>query len=103
MGIAELKARQEGRKRAGLRQTYPQHAGRVRGAASRTPLPVLAVCVHGGTDADILEHCWSCGGGGRHVRECEVHGRCTHEPVNPAVMNCWRCQGEGLGFAPVSV
>ncbi len=64
-------------------------------------LPMALPCVHGGTDADILERCPKCNGGGKHVRECEVHGKCTWEPLsppNPAVMNCQKCRREGLGF-----
>jgi hypothetical protein len=57
--------------------------------------------MHGGTDADIIERCPTCNGGGRHVRECEIHERCTLDPVNPKVMNCKKCRAEGLGYEPV--
>ena len=38
----------------------------------------------------MIEWCTSCGGQtakgeGRHVRDCDVHDRCTRDPVNPQV------------------
>lgn len=69
-------------------------------AGARLPLPALAQCVHGGTDADIIERCSGCAAGSRHVRECAVHGTCTHELVSPAVMDCARCRRENLGYEP---
>lgn len=70
-------------------------------AGSRRPSGSPAPpCSHGGTDADIVERCPTCNGGARHVRECEVHDRCTWEPVNPSVMDCAKCRREGLGYTP---
>lgn len=57
--------------------------------APARPLPVLPPCVHEG---DVLEACQTCGPqGGRHVRECDLHGRCTREPVGPTVRACRAC------------
>lgn len=103
MSLAHIIERTAARKAAGLSGVYPQHAGRAaaRPKARSVALPVVVPpCVHGGTDADIVERCPTCGGGARHVRECEVHGRCTREAVNPAVMDCTRCRRDGLGYTP---
>ena len=96
MGAKELKERKARDKAAGISRTYPEHAD---GPQLARALPVLP-CAHGGTDADIVERCPSCSGGGRHVRECAVHGTCTRDPVNPAVMDCGRCRRERLGYTP---
>ncbi len=101
MSFQSILARKAVNKSAGVSRTYPQHRNRAaKKPVARTALPVIAPCVHGGTDADIIERCPSCNGGARHVRECEVHGRCTLEPVSPSVMDCARCRREGLGYAP---
>lgn len=104
MGIEDLRREKAARKAAGTSGVYPQHAGKAAArpkASGAVALPVVVPpCVHGGTDADIVERCPTCGGGARHVRECEVHGRCTREPVNPAVMDCARCRRDGLGYTP---
>lgn len=101
MSFDSIVARCSRERAAGIRRVYPQHNQATRAATLRTTLPMLE-CQHGGTDADILERCPSCSGGGRHVRECALHGTCTHEPVNPAVMDCRKCRAEGLGYAPVT-
>lgn len=98
MSFEEVRARNAAEKAAGIKRVY-SHGGRAKIGTARTALPVLADCIHGGTDADIVERCPSCSGGGKHVRECAVHEKCTWEPVNPAVMDCRRCRREGLGFA----
>lgn len=70
---------------------------------SRRPLvllPPIAACKNGGTDADVMERCEGCRAGSKHVRECTVHERCTHERVGNEVMDCRRCQLEGLGYEP---
>lgn len=79
---------------------YPVGASKV--STPSTTLRSLSVvpCKHGGTDKDIIERCPLCQDGTRHVRECEVHGRCTHLHVSPKVMDCLRCQREHLGFEP---
>jgi hypothetical protein len=89
--------------RVSVKRSGAVGAGRGAKAPSPRPLPALPTCVHGGTDADIIERCPSCGGGSKHVRECEVHGTCTWEPVNPAVMSCRKCRSENLGFEPDGV
>ena len=46
-------------------------------------------CVHEGA---VLEWCQKCGPKeGRHVRDCDLHDRCTRLPVGPAVRSCARC------------
>jgi len=46
-------------------------------------------CTHEGA---VLEWCTSCGTrDGRHVRDCDLHDRCTREPVGPAVRACTFC------------
>lgn len=55
----------------------------------RVPLAAWTPCVHEG---DILEACQTCGPKGhRHVRECDLHGRCTREAVGPRVRACRDC------------
>ncbi len=72
--------------------------------------PLTLACIHGGTDADIIdaERCRSCGGGSRHVRKCSVHrepplrdGVCTLVESDPAIMSCEECREDGLGYSPV--
>ncbi len=103
MSFQSILARKAANKSAGVSRTYPQHRTRAaKTPTTRTVLPVLAPCVHGGTDADIIERCPTCNGGARHVRECEIHGRCTHAPVNPSVMDCARCRADDLGYLPTN-
>lgn len=53
--------------------------------AARRPLS----CVHEGA---VLEWCQTCGpNGGRHVRDCALHDRCTREFVSDRVRSCDRC------------
>ncbi len=100
MGIAEARARNARERAAGVVHVHADAPAR---PPAPVPLPVLAPCAHGGTDADIVERCPTCGnGGGRHVRECEVYGKVIWEPqpdMRPA-MTCRQCQTEGLGYAP---
>jgi cephalosporin hydroxylase len=104
MGIKERQARTAALKAAGLIPVLMAQATAApapKAARVRKPLPVID-CRHGGTDADIIERCTNCNGAGKHVRECDVHERCTWEPVNPGVMNCRKCRTEGLGYEPVA-
>ena len=104
MSLADIRARNEALRAAGkLPGAIGTNSAPVRiSAPPRHALFVLAPCAHGGTDADIVERCPSCGSSGaKHVRECEIHSRATWEPVNPDVMDCGRCRREGLGYAPV--
>jgi hypothetical protein len=53
----------------------------------RRPLP----CVHEGA---VLEYCKTCNGSraeGRHVRDCDLHEKCTRGYVSHAVKWCGRC------------
>ena len=97
MPLADIRARLAREKAAGVVHTYSHAAParRVGAAPGPVSLPVLAPCAHGGTDADIVERCPSCNGGGRHVRECEVHERCTWDEVGGKVMSCAKCRREG--------
>lgn len=55
------------------------------------PGPRALPCVHEG---NVLELCHTCGGRqaeGRHVRECEVHGRCTRLPNRAGLASCATC------------
>lgn len=101
MPLKDIQERTKARKEAGLNQTYqhprPTSPDAVNKSA-KVPLPQLRECANGGTDDDIIERCHTCGAAGRHTRECEVHKVCTHEPVNPGVMDCRTCQAEGKGF-----
>lgn len=48
-------------------------------------------CIHEGP---VLEFCQTCQGAkaeGRHVRDCEIHERCTRDVVSPNVAACARC------------
>jgi uncharacterized protein with PIN domain len=93
--LKDIRERTAARKKAGANQTYPQHAGKAK--PGRAALPVLAPCQHEG---NVLERCHTCRGEAKHVRECEVHGKATYKRVSDKVMNCERCQREGLGFEP---
>jgi hypothetical protein len=98
MSLKDIKARTAARKATGVNQTYPEHAGKAKHAGAkpkRVALPVLAPCAHEG---NVLERCHTCSGEAKHVRECEVHGKTTYRHVSDKVMNCERCQREGLGF-----
>lgn len=49
------------------------------------PLP----CAHEGA---VVEWCTACGPReGRHVRDCDLHDRCTRQPVGPHVRACAAC------------
>lgn len=54
--------------------------------------PVIPlVCLHEGA---VLEWCSSCRGGkaeSRHVRDCDIHGKCTRESVSSLVQSCDKC------------
>ncbi len=112
MPLDDIRKRTAERLAAGANQTYPRHRGKAKAVvrelvarAHRRPLvllPPIAACKHGGSAADIMERCDGCAGGAKHGRECEVHTKCTHESVNPAVMDCRKCQLEGLGFEPAT-
>jgi uncharacterized protein with PIN domain len=96
--LKRIRERTAARRKAGANQTYPQHAGKASAAKpKRAALPLLAPCKHEG---NVLERCHTCQGEAKHVRECDVHGTCTHRRVSDKVMNCERCQREGLGFEP---
>jgi hypothetical protein len=57
---------------------------------ARVALPDWHPCVHEG---DVLEACQSCGPkGNRHVRECDLFGRCTRDVVRTGVPACRACQ-----------
>lgn len=45
-------------------------------------------------ELDIIERCTQCGAAGErnHVRECEVHDRCTRGPNNGTVAACSSCR-----------
>lgn len=108
--LDEIRERTRARKAAGLNQSYPHHAGRAVTLvpSGRTPLPALAECRHGGTDADVMERCEGCAAGALHVRECLADhgpnyepGKCTREPSgNARIMSCRQCQAQSLGFEP---
>jgi hypothetical protein len=60
-------------------------------------LPLLDECVWQGEE---IEHCKTCGSGGRHVYEClhpgqdptaKIAGRCTRGDVRPDTWACNRC------------
>lgn len=53
-------------------------------AALTRPLP----CLHEG---GIVEPCGGCHGEGRHVRECDRHGRCTRAEAGKGVAVCRTC------------
>lgn len=52
--------------------------------ALRRPLP----CKHLGA---VVEWCNSCGGGMRHVHDCDLHERCTRGRVSSNVRSCEDC------------
>jgi orotate phosphoribosyltransferase len=83
MGLSQIIERNTRDRREGVTRVY-------NGALKRTSLP----CVNLG---GILEYCHTCAG---HVRECDVHGKCTLEFVSDKVMNCVRCKAERLGYEP---
>lgn len=96
--MAELLAQQEARKAAGANQTYPRAAA-PRPAAPARPAPkrVALPCVHEGA---VLEWCSTCKGGeGRHVRDCDLHERCTRTYVSDKVQSCDRCKDYSTGAA----
>lgn len=66
---------------------------------SRSPNRIALPCVQEG---QLLERCHSCPATaeGKHVRECEVHTKCTYEEVSSRVMNCRYCKTHNLGYAP---
>ena len=53
-------------------------------AALTRPLP----CLHEG---GVIEPCRGCHGDGRHVRECDRHGRCTRAEAGKGVAVCRTC------------
>jgi hypothetical protein len=66
-------------------------------APARVPLPVLAPCVHEGA---VLEYCPTCRGEGRHVRDCDLHERCTRDAVSPVVRACASCPDHSARARP---
>lgn len=67
--------------------TRPPIVGYV--ASTTTPLPVLrSPCVHEGA---VLEFCPTCQGDLRHVRDCDVHERCTRGFVSTLIKSCINC------------
>lgn len=46
-------------------------------------------CVHEGA---ILEYCPTCNGGHKHVRECDINGKCTYAFVSANVKSCYHCK-----------
>lgn len=52
------------------------------------PARVALPCIHEG---GILERCHKCGGEGKHVRECDIHGKCTRAFVSAKVKACSQC------------
>ncbi|HEY1186303.1 MAG TPA: hypothetical protein VGE74_01540, partial [Gemmata sp.] len=89
MPLSDIRARTAARKSAGVSQTYPHHARRA-AARSAVALPVLAraPCAHEGI---VLEHCHTCAGESRSVRECDRHERATRVYVSDKVRSCDRC------------
>lgn len=67
-----------------------------RGADVSPSLSARALpCVHEGA---VIEWCKSCGPSEeRHVRDCDVHERCTRSTVGPAVRGCDRCPDYAAG------
>lgn len=55
-----------------------------------SPRRVSLACVHEGA---ILESCTSCGvaAEGRHVRDCDLHDRCTRVALGGAIRGCNEC------------
>lgn len=49
---------------------------------------VLGVCEHEG---NVLEWCHQCSGELKHVRECDLHGKCTRGYVSDKVRACAEC------------
>ena len=45
-------------------------------------------CIHEGA---VLEWCTTCQGDGKHVRDCDVHERCTRGLVSEKVRSCTTC------------
>jgi len=71
-----------------------------RGTAAPKPLPVIQGCAHEGV---VLVPCESCGKEGRHIRDCDVHGRVTRVECGKDVdMTCVKCRRDGLGFEAVT-
>lgn len=68
----------------------PHHPGPARGGYM--PLP----CIHEGP---VIEHA-NCGSEYKHVRDCEVHDRCTRGPNNGTVACCRDCPDRRL--APIT-
>lgn len=72
-----------------LRPARPVVLPPARKAARPAPVRLSLPCVHEGA---VLEWCQSCGPNeGRHVRDCDLHDRCTRGYVGPAVQACERC------------
>jgi hypothetical protein len=69
---------------AGLPQTGVYATRAEAFAPIRSPL----VCIHEGA---ILEYCHSCNGEAKHVRECDLHGKCTRGVVSDKVRSCSTC------------
>lgn len=74
--------------------------------ASLSPSPAPAAapprfrslpCVHEGA---VLEWCASCNGDRRHVRDCDLHERCTRGVVSDRVRACERCPDFDDGRSP---
>jgi hypothetical protein len=72
------------REKAAVRQARAQGLPDPPPEPKRTALP----CVHEG---NVLERCHTCGGEARHVRECDLHGKCTRGFVSNKVQSCSRC------------
>jgi hypothetical protein len=54
----------------------------------QTPAPHPLPCIHEGA---VLEWCNTCSGELRHVRDCDLHERCTRGVVGETVRSCATC------------
>lgn len=84
MPVSDIKARTAARKESGESQSYPQHAGKAaRPKAFSTSLPVLkaAPCRYEGA---VIDPCPTCSGEAKHVRDCDLHERCTRGTIRDA-------------------
>ncbi|HEY1188515.1 MAG TPA: hypothetical protein VGE74_12760 [Gemmata sp.] len=88
MGAKEIVARTAARKAAGATQTYPHHAGKAAAPVRALPVLARAPCAHEGI---VLEHCHTCAGEARSVRECDRHEKATRVYVSDRVRSCDRC------------
>lgn len=88
MTLTEIVGRTAARKAAGLIPVYAHGPAARPGPPARVPLPVSAPCVYEGA---VIEPCYTCNKGGRDVRGCELHERCTRDHVSGKVRSCSRC------------